>query len=317
MTSLDIKQIPFDDFEAATRTVLKYLHKRYGFSLWMMTRTEGEDWIVLQAEDNGYDVEEGTVFNWADSFCFEMIKGNGPRVAPCSNNIPVYANSAIAQQVEIRAYIGVPVLRKDGSLFGTLCAIDQEEQSSKLLDELETIELLARLLETILEFDFEKIEQKRLLKLAQKEALTDELTKLHNRRSWDRTIDLEELRAKRYGSPSAVFMIDLDELKIINDTQGHIKGDEYIKNTAKCLSEVVRKSDLFARLGGDEFAILAVETDIIGAKSLLEKIRIALKSYNINASIGMSMRNPELGLKSAIKEADIAMYKEKSLKKSR
>ena len=73
MPTFDITEIPFDDFETATRSVLKYLHKKYGFSLWMMTRTEGDDWIILQAEDHGYDVKEGSVFNWADSFCSKMV----------------------------------------------------------------------------------------------------------------------------------------------------------------------------------------------------------------------------------------------------
>ena len=62
-------------------------------------------------------------------FVQKWLIGNGPRIAPCSNAIPIYATSAIGQQVEIKAYVGVPVVRKDGSLFGTLCAIDPNEQS--------------------------------------------------------------------------------------------------------------------------------------------------------------------------------------------
>jgi len=316
MPTFDITQIPFDDFETATRTVLKYLHKKYGFSLWMMTRTEGNDWIILQAEDHGYNVKEGTVFNWADSFCSKMVEGDGPRIAPCSNDIPIYATSAIGRQVEIKAYIGVPVVRKDGSLFGTLCAIDSKEQSHDLLKEQETIELLARLLETVLEFDFEKTEQKRLLEHAQQEALIDELTQIFNRRAWERSIELEESRSKRYGSPSIVFMIDLDGLKTINDTEGHTKGDNYIISAGNCLSQIVRKTDVVARIGGDEFAILAVETDLVGGKSLFNKIKEAFKTNDIKASIGMAIRNPELGLKSAIEEADNIMYKDKLLKKT-
>lgn len=316
MPTFDITQIPFDDFETATRCVLKYLHKKYGFSLWMMTRTEGENWIVLQAEDHGYNVEEGSVFNWADSFCSKMVEGHGPRIAPCSNDIPIYATSAIGRQVEIKAYIGVPVVRKDGSLFGTLCAIDPNEQSNNLVEEQEAIELLARLLETILEFDFEKTAQKRLLERARHEALTDELTNLFNRRGWEQSIELEETRSKRYGSPMVAFMIDLDGLKMINDTKGHKEGDKYIIDAANCLSQIVRKTDFIARIGGDEFAILAVETDLVGGKTLYNKIRESFKLNNIKASIGMAIRNPELGIKSAIEHADSKMYNEKLLKKS-
>ena len=51
----------FDNFESASRAVLAYLHEQFGFQLWMMTRTVGDDWIVLHTEDHGYEVKEGTV----------------------------------------------------------------------------------------------------------------------------------------------------------------------------------------------------------------------------------------------------------------
>ena len=73
---------PFTDFETATRAALSLLHQRLGFDLWMMTRTDGNDWIVLQVEDHGYKVSEGSVFRWADSFCSQMVIGRGPRIAP-------------------------------------------------------------------------------------------------------------------------------------------------------------------------------------------------------------------------------------------
>lgn len=67
----------FHDFETAVRAVLAFLHHRLGFGLWMVTRTEGEDWIVLQTEGHAYDVNPGQVFCWTDSFCSRMVKGMG------------------------------------------------------------------------------------------------------------------------------------------------------------------------------------------------------------------------------------------------
>lgn len=75
----------------------------------MVTRTEGEDWIVLPAEDRGYDVKEGDVFRWTDSFCSQMVEGRGPCIAPQSDLIPAYANAPIGQQVSIAAYVGLPL----------------------------------------------------------------------------------------------------------------------------------------------------------------------------------------------------------------
>jgi len=308
---------PFEDFESASRAVLSYLHDQMGFGLWMMTRTEGSDWIVLQTEDHFYNVQEGTVFHWADSFCSQMVLGRGPRVAPTANDIPVYKEAPIGSQVPIGAYVGVPVNNEDGSLFGTLCAIDPKPQNPSISQELPVIELLARMLASVLASDLKAIERERLLERVKKEALTDELTEVFNRRGWDETIELEEARAKRYGTPITVMVIDLDGLKEINDSYGHAHGDAHLKSAAQCIQQSVRKNDVVARLGGDEFAVLAIECDAQGAQALYQKIKKALCTQKIGASIGMALRGSEMNLVQVTEEADIAMYKEKALHKSK
>ena len=92
----------FDDFKAASTEVMNYLHSQLGFKLWMVTRTESEDWIVLNANDHGYEVAPGDVFRWTDSFCSRMVKGQGPRIAPSSKAVPAYAAAPIGQQVPDR-----------------------------------------------------------------------------------------------------------------------------------------------------------------------------------------------------------------------
>ena len=83
--------LQFADFESAGRAVLAFLHKRLGFDLWMVTRTEGDNWIVLQSEDHGYGVDTGTVFRWADSFCSGMVNGHGLSIPPPSDCDPADA----------------------------------------------------------------------------------------------------------------------------------------------------------------------------------------------------------------------------------
>ena len=70
------------DFAGASREVLSFLHQRIGMDLWMVSRADNEDWVVLAAEDHGYGVRQGDVFRWADTFCSLMVNGDGPRVAP-------------------------------------------------------------------------------------------------------------------------------------------------------------------------------------------------------------------------------------------
>lgn len=306
----------FDDFEAASRAVLAYLHQRLGFSLWMMTRTEGVDWIVLQAEDHGYNVTDGTVFRWADSFCSQMVLGRGPRVAPRAQDIPVYAAAPIGQQVPIGAYIGVPLARGDGSLFGTLCAIDPRPQQESIRDDLPLIELLARLLGAILDSKLKEVEQARLLERTLQEALTDALTGLLNRHGWERTIAAEETRARRYGSPACVLIVDLDDLKQVNDAGGHAQGDALIRSAADCIRSAVRQSDTVARVGGDEFAILSIECDATGSEATFNNVIDALSSKGIRASVGKAIRDPRLGLIEAMAEADRAMYAAKAQRRA-
>lgn len=308
--------VPFDNFEAASRSVLAFLHQRLGFDLWMMTRTSGEDWIVLQAEDHGYDVGEGTVLRWTDSFCSHMVRGNGPRVAPNAQEISVYAAAPIGQQVTIGAYIGVPIHTPSGELFGTLCAIDPKPQTVALHAELPLIELLAQLLGSILAADLAAVEQLRLLELMRTDCMTDSLTGLYNRRAWEQTIELEEARARRYGTPYCIFIADLDGLKQINDTQGHEEGDLLLKRAAQCLKTAVRKCDLIARLGGDEFGVLAIDCARESSIDLLDRLRETFANANIEVSIGMAMRDPIGGILEALRVADLNMYRNKRYRKN-
>lgn len=308
--------INFRSFQEAGQAVLKFLHSRFGFNLWMITRVEGKDWIVLQSEDHGYDVQSGRVFQWADSFCFHMIAGKGPKIAPRSEDIPLYATAPINQQVNIKSYIGQPLIHEDGSLFGTLCAIDPQIKSDAIVQEVELVELFGNLLSNILQAELRQNEQIRQHERLEAEALRDGLTGLYNRRAWEKLVTTEEERCKRYGHPAAVFFIDLNDLKKVNDSLGHDRGDELIQQTANVLRNTARSNDIVARLGGDEFVILSVENDEAGAEVLLSRLMQALKQEKIAAAIGVAMRHPTQGLFKAAAEADRRMFEHKRQLKS-
>jgi diguanylate cyclase len=303
--------LAFENFEAAGQAVLAFLHQRFGFDLWMVTRTEGDDWIVLQSEDHGYGVKPGAVFSWADSFCSEMVKGNGPRVAPDSDSVPAYAEAPIGRQVAIKAYVGVPLMDANGGLFGTLCAIDPSPQPEAIVQDQPLIELLAALLSTVLQSELKAAHEARRSERLELEAQTDSLTQLYNRRAWDRLLSKEEERCRRYGYPATVLCIDLDELKRVNDTQGHAAGDALIARAADALRAAAREVDIVARMGGDEFGVIGVECDAEGAAALLGRIRKALADFDVKASVGLAARHPATGLQGAWEAADRLMYAEK------
>ncbi|WP_455595952.1 sensor domain-containing diguanylate cyclase [Acinetobacter pecorum] len=311
-----MENIKFKSFQDAGQAVLQFLHKHFGFDLWMITRVEGLDWIVLQTEDHGYGVQPRQVFQWADSFCFHMVAGKAPRIAPRSEVIPLYATAPINQQVCIKSYIGQPLVKEDGSLFGTLCAIDPEIKSEAIVQDMQLVELLGQLLSSILQAELRQIEQVRQRELLQEEASKDELTGLYNRRAWDKFLRAEEERCKQYGHPAAVLFIDLNDLKKVNDSLGHEEGDRLIQNAAQVLRDNVRINDIVARLGGDEFVMLSVENDKTGAETLLDRLIAAFAEANIGAAIGLAMRHPSQGLFAALAQADQNMFEYKRWKKA-
>ena len=289
--------VPLHDFQSASRNVLAFLRERFGFDLWMVTRTEGDDWIVLQSEDHGYGVKPGTVFRWADSFCSRMVNGDGPRIAPHSNAIASYAGAPMAKTLSIGAYIGMPLTDSNGALFGTLCAIDPKRQPDALKSEEALIELLAGLLSVVLQSELRIANESRRIERLEAAAHRDALTQLYNRRAWDLFLDREEERCIRYGHPAVVVAIDLDGLKGINDLDGHAAGDILLQRTADALRGAARDSDVVARLGGDEFGIIAVECDAAGGNALVQRTRDALRVAGIDASIGVALRTPSSGPK--------------------
>ena len=144
---------PFTEFDSAASEMLDFLHNRLGFSLWLVTRVEDTRWVIERARDEGYGVKAGDSFSFADTYCSRMLDGQGPQFAPEANSVPCYAEAAIGKELPIAAYIGVPLRRADGSLFGTLCAIDPSPQPPSVGHDLPMVELGGRILSSLLERD--------------------------------------------------------------------------------------------------------------------------------------------------------------------
>jgi diguanylate cyclase (GGDEF)-like protein len=153
----------------------------------------------------------------------------------------------------------------------------------------------------------------------QKLALTDPLTELNNRRYFQIQITKELNRAERYNNTLALLLVDIDHFKRINDTYGHLTGDEILKRVSSLLTNTVRKSDIVCRIGGEEFAIILPETDSEKAFLVAEKIRIAFEKttfifsnfkLDITSSIGIALKTTEMSIDHTdfLDMADKAMY---------
>lgn len=305
---------PYPDFRSAADDVLRYLRSRLGFGLWMVTRTENDAWIVLQSLDSDSGVRDGDVFRWAASA--PARGGLAPFVAPRATELLVHESPRPGKQLAVAAYVGVPLVRADGSLFGSLCAVDSSPQSNAISAELPTIELLARMLSTVLQAELKAAAEARRAERANVDALGDALTGLNNRRAWDKLLQTEESRCRRYGHAACVIALDLDGLKQVNDALGHSAGDELLAKAGSLLRSSCRAEDIVARVGGDEFAILAVETSLPQGEAFVGRLESVFASEGVEISIGLAARTPAGSLEETWREADRLMYEAKRLRRA-
>jgi diguanylate cyclase (GGDEF)-like protein len=161
-------------------------------------------------------------------------------------------------------------------------------------------------------------EQRQLTELLSYQASHDTLTELFNRREFERHVQ-RALHAVAQGAPAcALLYIDLDQFKLINDTSGHLAGDQLLSQLALAMAEQLRGGDILARLGGDEFGILAHDARPDGALALAERLRARIegyiyvweqRSYTISASVGVVMiDHAGMTLREVLSQADTACY---------
>ena len=304
----------FTGFPQAVEAVLGFLRQRFEFEVWMLSRIEKNDWIVLQATDP--EIDPGVIFSYPNSYCKQMVEGNGPRVAAHCQLVEAYREAPCNQSMQIGAYIGIPVSFADGTLFGTLCAIDSNIQPESIEGELPLLEMLAQLLSTLLGAELALEDERRISERDRMAAALDPLTGIYNRQGWNHILALEEQRCRDYGHSASVIAVDLDDLKPVNDTQGHAAGDELLKATAAVLSQQFRPGDCVARHGGDEFWVLLVNCNEATAALITERLKGAFAIAGIRASCGWATRHPSHGLLRAMEIADQAMYADKRLRKA-
>ena len=149
-------------------------------------------------------------------------------------------------------------------------------------------------------------------------ASRDTLTALYNRREFENRIKQLFERAKRHGGDHVICFIDLDHFKLINDTSGHLAGDELLKSISEAMKSSMRQSDVLARLGGDEFGILMEDTSLRDATQIIERLRGSIQKleivwdgvhHKISASFGLAVLNQATGsIDTVMRDADAACY---------
>ena len=165
------------------------------------------------------------------------------------------------------------------------------------------------------------LENARLHRIVERQALVDGLTGLANRRQADEALAAELTRAERLGGPVALILADVDDFKTVNDKYGHPTGDIVLRDLAQTLWETVREIDIAARWGGEEFAVILPGTDLEGAAQVAERIRVTLAErmivsadgvpLNVTASFGVAAATAPSTPEQLVDAADGALYRAK------
>src|SRR5947207_3513388 len=152
-------------------------------------------------------------------------------------------------------------------------------------------------------------------------ARTDPKTGLLNATAWQREADAEVARAQRTNSPLALLLVDVDHFKRVNDSHGHLIGDEVLRALAAELRQQVRESDVVGRFGGEEFTVLLPRTDDAGACGIAERLRTSAGRMSVAAadarihvqgSVGVAVLGQHgHDLFELLAAADVALYRAK------
>ena len=218
---------------------------------------------------------------------------------------------------EAKAYAGVPIMARD-KILGVMAV--QHYESNDAYDK-HTIELLLAIANQL----GIAIENARLFEETKRLATIDSLTGIWNRRYLEKALHKEIERAERFGHPFSLLILDIDNLKLLNDTYGHLFGDEVIRTVACTINSSCRKTDIMGRYGGDEFAVILTETDKKGAIKVSEKFLSKIKNTFLTSPdgakipLGVSIGIASYPMDAEDEEklfslADTAMYKAKAMK---
>jgi diguanylate cyclase (GGDEF)-like protein len=173
------------------------------------------------------------------------------------------------------------------------------------------------------------IENVALHELVSEQAVTDDLTQLPNKRAFRNFAEREAARASRFSHPLSLLVLDIDNFKSVNDTYGHLQGDEVLRRVARSLDAESREIDMPARYGGEEFVLGLPETGLQGAAELAERVRQRIEAERIplverdgelqvTASIGVATLPADAtDVESLIGAADAALYAAKRGGKNR
>jgi diguanylate cyclase (GGDEF)-like protein/PAS domain S-box-containing protein len=297
--------------EAAVENLQKMIQIDHAGVVWMYDEAES---IELLAIHHDPSLQSQNLREEIESRYHELTlpsKINQPEFKNLITASKLTPLEKLLKQTGIRYTIPVPLVANN-EIIG-LFYLGKKFTKKSRRENLEVVQEVAHILAIALQ-------QSKLYRKIQQLAITDELTGIYNRRQLLKLGRQEFKRARRYDHPLSIIMFDPDNFKSINDSYGHLTGDQVlIEITRRCANEI-REIDILGRYGGDEFIIILPETRLEDAKIVAERILKTMRSEMIQTDKGSIMLSISLGvteisqngddqeLKDIINRADVALY---------
>ncbi len=306
--------VSLQDFSETINSVFEILNNLLNCTMGsILFLSEREMYIFINHPCSAEKVEELAQETLAAASGYVRLKGDPPLIERIILNRDRLTEDSDDKQAR-QAYVQIP-LTAHKSVIGVLVAAGPATPAFRR-DAPAILNLVSNELTMILD-------NARLYEGAKRMAITDGLTKIYNHRFFQELFEKEYKRSSRYKTTFSLIMLDIDFFKKINDTYGHLYGDEILRDIANLVKGCLRSMDILARYGGEEFAILLPETDLEDALFTAERIRMAVENHDfphpkgkpVKVTVSQGVTSfPSKGIEKRsdiVAKADAALYEAK------
>jgi diguanylate cyclase len=306
-----------DTLETVARPLLELVERLTGFETTFVTAI---DWtaqrqeVVIARNSGDLKVAEGSTLRWLDSMCrWSFLSGKVH-----TSDVPIdYPGSLGAEELGMQTFLALPIQAGD-QVMGTVCGASREAVQLEPAV-LSSLELISEALSFQLGALVERRQLRRRAEGAEALALIDPLTGIANRRGFDARFEEELARSGRSGVAVALLALDIDGFKAINDTYGHLAGDDVLRAAADVVRRTARLEDVAARVGGDEFVVMLTPGDARVAQHvasrIAEEFRAACERLDMPCTLSVGFSTSDSTPRSSLwSAADDALYRAKALR---
>ena len=305
--------------------------ERFGLDIGILSFIKDDRYEVQYCVvPDGMELHPGQAFEFQNTYCAITCKADTPVAIEYVGQHDEYANHPAYKAFGLEAYIGVPI-RINGTLFGTLNFSSPVPRDRHFLEiDIDALQLMASWIEVELVRHEQEKQLTALNRQLKHQANYDSLTGILNRRGMYKHLHKDLNHLSRQGGRGVLAVLDIDHFKKLNDTYGHLLGDEVLTALAQTIESSIREFEMVARYGGEEFVLWLPdaneqECEIVCRRLMSNIADLSLTETPLTVSIGaccFSLHNPhpkdlDALIDTLIRQADNALYSAKTKGRNR